>query len=570
MKRLTALAGGLTGTAVVAAGLYSWQIEPRRIRVTKVNLPVPDLPEAFEGYRIAHISDLHLNFDLLEEHLPVVVDKVNRLNPDMVAMTGDFTGPGAGLQASTKDLAQFQAPDGAWSVLGNHDYHHGVEEVRLATKRAGMRLLCNQQGRISRGRDSLVIAGVDDMLWGFPDLSAALDGVGPDDRVILLAHEPDYARIAAADPRIALQLSGHAHAGQVRLPGIGPLILPIFGQLYPFGAYRVGNLGLYVTAGIGAAKYVLRFNCIPEIAVITLVRGTMADPDPVWRTAKYYRNRKLHQAAPAKQLLREEVMNDPILPIETRPEWSNLLPMPVSRVSKRHPMILGHRGARGLAPENTLASFQVAIDLRADGVEFDVQRTADGHLIVFHDETLDRTTGGTGPVEARTLKEIKRLDAGSMFGARFQGEHIPTLRETFDLLRQTNLLIFLELKDPWRYRGMEAETVALIREYRLEDRVQIRSFYHPALHLCYWLAPEIALSELWGDRLPSAGDVVFKTINAYYPLYTAENLAEIHARGQQATAWTVNDVDAARKLIEVGIDGLTTDYPDRLIALFEE
>lgn len=260
-------------------------------------------------------------------------------------------------------------------------------------------------------------------------------------------------------------------------------------------------------------------------------------------------------------------MNEPVLPIETRPEWSNLLPMPASRVSKRRPVVVGHRGARALAPENTLAAFQVAVDLRADGVEFDVQRTADGHLIVFHDETLDRTTDGTGPVESRTLDEIKRLDAGRHFEARFQGERIPTLRETFDLLRPTGLLIFLELKDPWRYQGMEAETIALIREYRLEDRVQIRSFYHPALHLCYGLAPEIAISELWADRLPTADAVVFKTINAFYPLYTAENLAEIHARGQQATAWTVNDENAARQLIAAGIDGLTTDVPDRMIAL---
>lgn len=97
MKRLTrlaALAGGLGGTALTAAGLYSWQIEPRRVRVTRVSLPIPDLPDAFEGYRIAHISDLHLNFDRLEEHLSSVVDKVNRLNPDLVAITGDFTGPG--------------------------------------------------------------------------------------------------------------------------------------------------------------------------------------------------------------------------------------------------------------------------------------------------------------------------------------------------------------------------------------------------------------------------------------------------------------------------------------------
>jgi len=253
----------------------------------------------------------------------------------------------------------------------------------------------------------------------------------------------------------------------------------------------------------------------------------------------------------------------------SNPDWSSLKPMPVSRVSSRHPIIVGHRGASGLAPENTLAAFQVAADLRVDGVEFDVQRTADGHLIVFHDDTVERTTNGTGAVGQFTLAEIQSLDAGSHFDPRFTGERVPTLRETFDFLRQTNLLLFVELKDPWRYPGMEAETAALIRTYDLVDRVQVRSFYHPSLHTLYEIAPEIAISELWADHLPTDEEVTFKTINAYYPLYTPENLAHIHRRGQQATAWTVNAIEVAQALIAAGIDGLTTDVPDRMLALVE-
>jgi glycerophosphoryl diester phosphodiesterase len=251
-----------------------------------------------------------------------------------------------------------------------------------------------------------------------------------------------------------------------------------------------------------------------------------------------------------------------------RPDWDTLPPIPASRMSNRKPILVGHRGARGLAPENTIYAFQVADALRIDGVEFDVQRSKDGHLIVFHDETVDRVTNGTGNVFDLTLDEIKALDAGGKFDPTFRDETIPTLRETFDYLWQSDLLLFIELKDPWRFPGMEQQVIDLIRDYDLVERVQIRSFFHLCLHEVYRLAPEIAISELWEDRLPAASEVAFKTLNAFYPLYTPENLAEIHARGQQATAWTVNDLEAARRLIEAGIDGLTTDYPDRMLTLY--
>lgn len=258
------------------------------------------------------------------------------------------------------------------------------------------------------------------------------------------------------------------------------------------------------------------------------------------------------------------VRTSPVKPRDQRPAWDTLKPMPASLVSDRHPIIIGHRGAKGLAPENTLSAFMTAAELNIDGVEFDVQRTQDGHLIVFHDENVARTTDGSGLVETLSLETIKTLDAGRRFAPRFEGERIPTLREAFEFLRQTRLLLFIELKEPWRYPGIEAELVRLLREYDLVERVQVRSFYHDALHTIYHLDPEIALSGLWLDRLPSDEEVTFKTINAYYQLYTPENLAHIHRRGQMATAWVVNDVGAARPLIAAGIDGLTTDYPDRL------
>ncbi len=247
------------------------------------------------------------------------------------------------------------------------------------------------------------------------------------------------------------------------------------------------------------------------------------------------------------------------------PDWNSLPPIPVPLASNRHPIIVGHRGARGLAPENTLSAFQVAANLAIDGVEFDVQRAADGHLIVFHDETVERCTDGQGAVESLTLDEIKQLDAGSIYAEAFHGERIPTLCEVFDFLRPTNLLVFLEIKNPWRYPGIEEQIIQLIRKYDLVSRTQIRSFYHPSLHTCYQIAPEIAISELWFHQIPT--EYNFKTINVLYSLYTPETLKRLHEDGLQATAWTVNEVDIARQLIHDGIDGLTTDFPDRMLQL---
>ena len=165
----------------------------------------------------------------------------------------------------------------------------------------------------------------------------------------------------------------------------------------------------------------------------------------------------------------------PILFPDQRPDWASLLPMPSSRVSQRHPIIVGHRGAQGLAPENTLAAFRAAADLNIDGVEFDVMRTADGHLVVFHDDEVERTTNGSGLIYDLTLAQVKALDAGSHFDPRFVGERVPTLEELFDFLKGTDLLIFLELKDPWRFPEIEQQTIDMIRAYGLVERTQIRS-----------------------------------------------------------------------------------------------
>ncbi len=263
------------------------------------------------------------------------------------------------------------------------------------------------------------------------------------------------------------------------------------------------------------------------------------------------------------------VRTSPILPPDQRPAWDTIRPMPQSRVSTRRPIIIGHRGAAGLAPENTLVAFQLALDLNIDAIEFDVQRSKDGALIVFHDEDVSRVTDGTGKLWDMTLAEIKALDAGIRSGEQFRGERIPTLEEVFDFLRQTDQVLMIEMKEPWRYPGIEAAVVEQIRKYDLIERIQIRSFYHDSLHAIHRIAPDIALSELWLDRLPRDEDVIYKAVNANHNLYTVETIARLHRRGVQVTAWTVDDLDEARRLKDAGIDGLTTNVPDQLLALFD-
>lgn len=294
----------------------------------------------------------------------------------------------------------------------------------------------------------------------------------------------------------------------------------------------------------------------------------MTPPRAIIRATRARLSRALFAAAVKGYKRLMNTPTSPVRPPEQRPPWDTLLPIPRSLVSDRRPLIVGHRGARGLAPENTLPAFEVAAELEIDGVEFDVQRTADGVLVVFHDDTVDRTTTGTGALADLTLEQVRALDAGARFDGRFTGTRVPTLREALDYLKTTRLLLFIELKDPWRFPGMEQQCVDLVRELGLGPRTQFRSFYHDALHELYRIAPEISISELWDDRLPADDEVTFKTVDAPHQLLTPQNIRHMQARGQQVTAWTVNELERARALAEAGIDGLCTDYPDRLLALF--
>jgi uncharacterized protein len=242
------------------------------VEINRIELELPRLEQPFDGYRLALISDFHIGTWLDRTHLQDAVNLVNGEHPDLVAITGDFVTykPENYAQDLVAVLGEIQAPDGVFAVLGNHDHWSDSRVIRRILQRANIRELRNDRVSITRMSSSLHIAGVDDWMEELDDLDRVLSRLPSDGCAILLAHEPDFADISAKTGRFDLQLSGHTHGGQIHLPLIKTPILPRLGRKYPSGLYRVENMYQYTNRGLGTADLQLRFNCQPEITVITL------------------------------------------------------------------------------------------------------------------------------------------------------------------------------------------------------------------------------------------------------------------------------------------------------------
>jgi predicted MPP superfamily phosphohydrolase len=238
-----------------------------------VSVRLPALPAAADGLTIAQLSDFHLFPFTTRAFLQTAIARTRELKPDLIVLTGDYVLTHAdSIFELAPLLAQLDAPLGVYGVLGNHDYWTNATLVRQGLREAGVTLLENQGVRLQRGRDLCYLAGVDDGWSGKPDLRAALDACPCQLPAIVLLHEPDFADRTAHDPRAAVQLSGHTHGGQVRLPGQGALVLPKHGRKYQQGLYRIGQLQLYTNRGLGVIGPPLRINCPPEITLLTLER----------------------------------------------------------------------------------------------------------------------------------------------------------------------------------------------------------------------------------------------------------------------------------------------------------
>jgi predicted MPP superfamily phosphohydrolase len=247
--------------------------------INHLSIPYPALPSEFVGYRILQISDIHLGTWMNEKRLQGIVEMAHAQSADAIVITGDFVthmfdGVTGALERCLKHLS---APDGVLAVLGNHDYWAGEEQVLQVLERCQIIVLRNQVHAIKKNGQVLKIAGLDDVYNARDDLSKLMDQLSDNIPAILLVHVPDFADLAAATGKFALELSGHSHGGQIVLPLIGAPVLPPLGRKYPRGLYRINGMYHYTSKGTGTATIPFRFDCPPEITVFTLTQSTVTE-----------------------------------------------------------------------------------------------------------------------------------------------------------------------------------------------------------------------------------------------------------------------------------------------------
>jgi glycerophosphoryl diester phosphodiesterase len=232
---------------------------------------------------------------------------------------------------------------------------------------------------------------------------------------------------------------------------------------------------------------------------------------------------------------------------------------------------VAHRGATGYAPENTIAGFDLAVDMKADYIEIDVQRSKDGELVIIHDTTVDRTTDGTGKVGDLTLQQLQGLDAGSWKGESFTGESIPTFEEILDRYHG-KVGILIELKAPELYPGIEEQVAEALKERNLDqpqnEKIIIQSFNFESMKKTDKLLPKVPVGVLTSNRTHTTSEALkeFSTyaewFNPSYGIVTEEVVDQVHAQGMQIGSWTVRSQEAADFLYEMNVDAIITDYPD--------
>lgn len=271
----------------------------------------------------------------------------------------------------------------------------------------------------------------------------------------------------------------------------------------------------------------------------------------------------------------------------------------------RRPLVIAHRGASGLAPENTLAAFKLAIALGADGVEMDVQMSADGCPVVIHDRRLHRTTNGAGVVSVHPLDYLRDLDAGSWFlrrlavrprvremvaivsaltggnGLDFSGETVPTLETVLPLLASAKMKrVYLELKvGRAGHEDLLAATLALVRKFRMEDSTTILSFNHDIVRGVKEAATDIRTAALFpvaGRALVSPRSIIRAVESAgadeaalHFGLVSRRAVAALHTRGFAVSTWTANSPLVMRPLIKCGVDAIMTNFPNRLLSVMQ-
>jgi glycerophosphoryl diester phosphodiesterase len=230
-------------------------------------------------------------------------------------------------------------------------------------------------------------------------------------------------------------------------------------------------------------------------------------------------------------------------------------------------MVIAHRGASSYAPENTLAAFDLALQMGARHIELDVDFTSDGHIVVIHDDTVDRTTNGSGPVTSHTLAALRSFDAGSSFGARFAGERVPTFDEVLERYKG-RVHIHTEIKG--RSPHLSQRTADLIRRHGMEKQVTITSFQKTRLEEMRVYAAEFPtgwlVAEVSDATIAQARAIGVSQLCPRANTVTPELVRRLHAEGFVARAWGVSNEALMQQVVQAGADGMTVNFPDKLIA----
>ncbi|WP_019392551.1 glycerophosphodiester phosphodiesterase [Priestia filamentosa] len=232
---------------------------------------------------------------------------------------------------------------------------------------------------------------------------------------------------------------------------------------------------------------------------------------------------------------------------------------------------VAHRGASAYAPENTIAAFDKAVEMKADYIEIDVQRSKDGKLVLIHDTTVDRTTDGSGKVGNLTFKELRNLDAGNWKGEQFSGAQIPTFDEILDRYHG-RIGILIELKAPELYPGIEESVAKELKERNLDkpqnEKIIVQSFNHKSMKKMNELLPKVPIGVLTSSRADTTEQDLQEFLtyadyfNPSYGIVTEDLVNQVHSLGMKIGSWTVRSQEAADFLLDAGVDAIITDYPD--------
>lgn len=264
-------------TALIGLGCLGHGAVVRdHVEISRVEVKIHELPGAFEGFTIAHMSDIHHGIYTSLEYIVRCVDIVNSLQPDLVALTGDFTFGGERyLGPCAEAFRNLRSRAGVYAVLGNHDYYLGAALAARAFRQAGVNLMIDQKERLEHRGDKLWVLGLDDLYYGETRLPNVMREIPRDETRIVLAHEPDYIEeFADKEEHADLIMSGHTHGGQIRFPIIGaPQVPSAYGQRYAMGLAHRGAMQIYTTRGVGSILLPVRFDCPPEIVLYTLRKG---------------------------------------------------------------------------------------------------------------------------------------------------------------------------------------------------------------------------------------------------------------------------------------------------------